>query len=417
MFGKFLRYLKGDSLVRDGFVLFLAMFSSQVLRFLYHVFMGRALGPSDYGVLSVLLSIIYFISVPIYVVQNSITKFVAEYNANKSLGSIASVLRSGLKLMFFAALILIFLFVMTIPFLSSFFAISAEYFYLLIIIIFFAMLLPVLRGVFQGMQFFGKLGANVLLEGVFVLGFSVMFVWKGFGLTGAVMAIVLSYTLPVFLALIPLRNYLSQKFKNHFSIKSLFFYILPMLFALSFLTLFYTIDLFLVKYFFSSVDAGYYAAISLIGKIVFFASSSVHLVMFPKLVDLHSKKKGDFVLLAKALLIISLISFCIISFYFIFGKFVVWTIFGNDYLWISSYIGWFGLAMGFFSLSYALALYNLSLNKSKFIYILPLLLIIEAFLIKLFHSSLMQIVMVFLTMMILLFLTMVIYSFANRRLR
>ena len=415
LFKKFLKYTKEDSLVRDSFILCMAMFLSQAMRFFYHFFMGRALGPSNYGILSVLLSISYFISVPIYVIQNSITKFVAEHKVKGSVDQIGSILRRGLKFMFFVSLVLIVSFVFLIPFLSDFFLIPAKYFYFWAVMLFFALLLPVLRGVFQGMQLFGKLGVNIVLEGIFVLVFGAFLVWKGFGLTGAVIAVVLAYALPFFLAFIPLRSYFKLESKEKFSVKDFFSFTWPMLLALSFMTMFYTIDLFLVKHFFSAVDAGYYAAISLLGKIVFFAANSITMVMFPKLIDFTSRKKDNFILLKKSLLIISLLSFLILVVYFLLGDFVVWVLFGSAYIWISKYIAWFGLAMAFFSLAYTLALYNLSFNRNGFIYFLLVLLVLEFILLTLFHSSLAQVLVILLLTMFLLFIFMVLYSIISRR--
>jgi O-antigen/teichoic acid export membrane protein len=377
--------------------------------------MARSLGPSDYGILGVLLSIVYLASVPLRVIQNSVTKFVSEYKAKKDIGSVNYLFKKCLKFMFVIGLASSLLFVFFVPFLSDFFEIPSLFLYFWAIIILFSMLLPVVRGVLQGMQIFGQLGVNNSLEGLSLLSLGVILVGIGFGLTGAVLAVVASFVLPFFLAFFPLRKFFSFKGKKNFKIKSLFLYTLPMLFALSILTGFYTLDLFLVKHFFSAVDAGYYAAISLLGKIIFFASNSITLVMFPKVIELKVKNKNNFNLMKKALLLISFLSLAGLISYFLFGKLIVWILFGESFLPIASYVGWFGLAMAFFSLSHALVLYNLSLNKNKFIYILFILFILELALILTFHSSLMQIITIMVGIMFALFVIMMFFTWRLKK--
>ena len=50
----------GDkALIKDNFVLFLATFVLNVLAYVFHIFVGRFLGPGDYGIFGSLLSLIY----------------------------------------------------------------------------------------------------------------------------------------------------------------------------------------------------------------------------------------------------------------------------------------------------------------------------------------------------------------------
>ena len=88
---KLFKYTKEDSLIRDSFILFIATMIMNLAGFLYHFVMGRVLGPADYGILGVVLSLFYILLVPFNVIQTSISKFVAMFKAkgdNKSISNL-----------------------------------------------------------------------------------------------------------------------------------------------------------------------------------------------------------------------------------------------------------------------------------------------------------------------------------------
>ncbi len=66
----------------------------------------------------------------------------------------------------------------------------------------------------------------------------------------------------------------------------------PVLIMLISLTSIFNIDVLLVKHFFDSINAGYYAALSLLGKMIFFGSWSVSMVMFSKVSEAYALNKN-----------------------------------------------------------------------------------------------------------------------------
>ena len=86
---KLYNYVKGDLFIRDNFSLLISMTILNVAGYLFHFYMGRTLGPSAYGVLGVLLSLVYIIIVPLTVIQTTITKFVSNLKSNNEYGKIS----------------------------------------------------------------------------------------------------------------------------------------------------------------------------------------------------------------------------------------------------------------------------------------------------------------------------------------
>ncbi|MFH1210172.1 MAG: oligosaccharide flippase family protein [archaeon] len=408
MINKLMKYKREDSLIRDNFVLFTAIMFGNVAAFFYHFYMGRVLGPEDYGILGVVLSLLYIINVPFNVIQTTITNIISEFKAKNQEKQISLIYRTTISKFFFYGILITLIFFVISPIIANFLKIPLTILFVFSPIFIFALILPVTRGYLQGQQSFKKLGFNVFIEAFTKLTFGILLVYLGFHIYGAVTAIVISFGAAFIYLYITNKNI--PKSNEKYDMKKVYKQCLPILIALLLLTFYYTIDMFLVKHYFSDLDAGYYAALSVLGKIVFFASVSVSTVMFPKVADLHARNKTTKYLMYKSMFLVFLIGFFIILFYFLFPKLVITTLFGSAYLSISSFVWLFGLIMLLFSLSYLLVLYNLSVSRRSFLWILITFAILESVIILIYHPSLMIIINELVLLNFLSFILMLIYT-------
>ena len=172
----------------------------------------------------------------------------------------------------------------------------------------------------------------------------------------------------------------------------------------------YSLDILLVKHFLPSEEAGYYAALAILGKIIFFSITPFTQVMFPKITEAKTRGKNYKDILYKTMGISSLIALIILVIYFSVPELMVGILFGEEYLAIAPILGLMGLMMVFFSLAYILCYYNLSLNKKNFVWIILVFLIIELSAISLFHSDLYSIIRNLTIIMFLFLLSMLLYS-------
>ena len=200
-----------------------------------------------------------------------------------------------------------------------------------------------------------------------------------------------------------MRSYFKEK-KEQFNTKLVYNYSLPVLLLLISLTAFYTFDVLLVKHFFSNVDAGHYAALALLGKVILFGSISVPMVMFPKVSESYAKNQDPKHLLYKSSLFVLIFGSVVTLFYFLFSDFAIRILFGERYLDIANLLGWFGIVMTIFSLIYVISFYKISIKKTKFLYLLGSFNILEIILIYLFHDSLLQIIQILIGLLMLLFI-------------
>ncbi len=254
---------------------------------------------------------------------------------------------------------------------------------------------------------FKSFGSNLLLEGISKFFLGIILILFGLGVNGAIISVVLSYIIAFWIGYKSLKKILPKKEKK-FTTKEIYKYSIPITLILIGLTAFYTIDILLVKHFFTDDEAGHYAAISTLAKILFFGSYSITQVMFPKVSELYAKNQPHKHLLYKSLLMMLLFLIPVILIYFLFSNFIISLVYGKAYLEAAGLLGWFSIVMGLFSLIYTLSFYQLSINKTKFLYILFFLNILEVVLIYIFHNTLAQIIEILAFLMLSLFIIMLL---------
>jgi O-antigen/teichoic acid export membrane protein len=409
---RLLSYGKKDAFIRDNVTLFFATSCLSFASFLYHLLMGRFLGPVQYGDLGVLFSIFYIFVVVILAIQTTISNFVAKFEANDERDKINVLLRRALGEIVLVSLILVLLLLLISPWLASFLHVQMFHIWILAPLILFSLLVAVQRGVLQGLLRFKALGASLIVEGIAKVSFAVLVLLIGYGVAGAMFVLVVSYLIPFIVAFYILNQFLKKK-KNKVNIKEVYAYAIPVIISIFLFTALYTADILLVKHYFDSETAGLYAALSFFGKIIFFATQSIAHVMFPKSAVNYSVKKTSKKLVNKTLLLVGAIGGIGVFVYFLIPKILITVMYGPEYIKLAEYLGPFGLIMLILSLCYVLILYNLSQKRYSQNYFLLGFFIIEIGAIFMFHESLTQIVFMLLAIVTGLYLMLLRYTYRN----
>ena len=398
---KRVQHLLNNPLVKDNAVLFLGMLVLNAFNFFFHFYMGRKLGPESYAALGASLSILYLMNIPLNTIQTGIAKFTTQFWAEKSSGKVHCLYSRSMKRLMILGVAGVAIFLMVSPLLAGFLRMETRTLFILSPFLFFALLVPIPRGILQGLQRFPGLSVNLAAEGVFRFLAGILLVMMGWGVDGAVGAITVSYAIVLLLGMYPLRDVLRQP-AQEISTKEMYSYGLPVLMMLLSLTLLYSIDIMLVKHYFADVDAGYYAAVSLLGKIIFFGSLSISQVMFPKAAELQEEGRASKQLAYKSLgiMMLSIIPFLLL--YFFLPSMVVRLLYGEEFLPVIPLLGWFGVFMALMSMVYLLGFYFISIGKRKFLGVLAAFNLLEILGILLFHESLMQVIGVLVIVMFLL---------------
>ena len=403
-------------LISGSFYLFVGGMLANFVAFIYNLFLERTLVPVDYGVYGSLLSIITLLGVPVSSLGPVIVKFSANYFAKNENDKAAKLYSQMFKFISLITILIFLIFVIFSGYIQNFLHIQNTSYIIFsgVIIAFFYLNLvngsyiqSILK--FHFLAFINVLAsvAKLLVGGALILaGFKI------FGALGGVFAMALTTFLFSFWPL----HFIFKNIKNNKSaipIKEIISYALPTSFAIFFLASFTSTDVILVKHFFNPHQAGFYAGLSLVGKVIFYFTSPIPMVMFPLLVKRHTLGKNFNGLFYLALLLVVLPSFAITVFYFLFPSFVIRLFLGGkDYLAIIPYLGFFGIYLSIFSLVNVCVNFFLSVNKMKIVPVVVLAAVLQAILIGLFHNSFYQIIglSILVTLSLLIFL-LVYYIF------
>lgn len=401
-----------NPMLRGSAVLWVGMMAANLSNYLFHLLMGRFLGPVDYGSLAAIVSIMYYIGVPTTTITVTVMKYAAEYDAQGAPERINGFFRKLTKSLIIIGVVLFVCMAAASPLISRFLNIaSTTPLLILSAMVLVTYVLPINRGVLQGLQKFGSLSLNLVLETILKLIVGISLVVLGFSVNGAVIGIVSAMFIAYALSFIPLRRILSSASVKSESIREMLKYSIPVFIALLCLNNFYSIDVILVKHFLSPVDAGYYSGLSILGKIVVFASLAIVGVMFPVVAGRHKSNQKHGKILLMTLGMITAISGTIVVCYAIAPKLLIGVLFGAKYLPVAPYLTTFGIAMLLLALSTALANYYLAINKTSCVPILVGAAVIQALLLWFYHGSLSQIVIVMIASMAALFAALAVYYF------
>ncbi len=396
-----INYIKRSRLFTDNLILFSGNAFGAFFTFLFHFYMGRKLGPEEYGALGAILALIYLFTIPLTTIQTSIANFTSHFKSERRYGEIKYLYKASTKKLLLIGLISTLIFLFLSKFIANYLHMARTPIFILSLYMIFSFVLYINRGLLQGLEKFNRFSINLIIEGLIKLIMGFIFILLGFKLNGAVGAIVFALIFAFIISISQLKELLKYKIKR-FDTSKVYKYTIPVLIMLTMLTAFYSIDILLIKHFFVNEKSGHYTAISLLGKVLFFGSMPITQVMFPKVAALYNKKKPTKHILYKSVLMILMFSIPIITIYFLFSKFIVSFLYGNLYLEASNLLGWFGILMSLFSFVYLISFYNLSIHKKNFLYIVGLFNILEIALIYTFHNTLAQVVSILTVLMFVL---------------
>lgn len=386
---------------------------ANVINYVYQIyFAGRFLGPVGNGQLGSLFALLYIITIVPISASAAVVKFVS---SAKNHDEVHLVYNKINRLTWRVALFLSVGFFLISPFISNFLHIPISGVLVVPFIMFVSLITLINQATLQGaLRFWGSVGPNIV-SGAGKLIFGIIFVFLGWYVFGAMVGmlcgVILTYAYSYYL----IKKFLKgKKAKGKFDMNKFLKYSFPVLLHSFAFTSLFTVDIILVKHFFPDRIAGEYVALSTLGKIIYFAASPVASVMFPMVAGRHSKGEKYFNLLMVSLVITLLMSLGAVSFYFVIPNIIVGLSYGAKYIEIVKYLPWMGLFISFYTVSYFMMNFFLSIDEVKIV-ILPLIFaILQIILIVLYHGSLLTVIQISLLLMLLLFALLFSYLVYNR---
>jgi len=389
---KNMKHIINDDLFKSGIIFMIGSISVALLNYLYHVFMGRMLGPAEYGILGSLFAIIYLSTFSSNTFNRVISKYAAEFKGKNKDGCLKKLITRGFYKISLYGLIFLFVYILLTPYIAEFMNLNNTIGLIIVGVIgYFSILGSVITGALNGLQKFIWQNSLSFVSAALKLGFALLLVYLGFGVHGALIAVIIGAIVLLFIGAYSLRKEIKIN-GDSFNSKEIYLYAVPVFLSAILPLLLITFDQILVKHFFSSIDAGYYAAAGNIAKIIWFGSGFLVSALFPKIVMDKSRGKDASKLLTKGLIYTSFLVLIGVGIYFATPRLIVLAIYGSDYLPITAFIGMFGLALGLYSITQVFIVYNLAVEKYKFLWILLFGFLFEVAGIAIFHSSLSDII-------------------------
>lgn len=332
------------------------------LNYLFNIYLARNLQSNDFGLYNAALGIIYLVQIPAIAIQTAITKRVAQkrdFNLEKF--KIRSTLQLGLVAVTLSALFLIFG-----EQIAAFANIPDKYILPLSLALFGAIISPIPKGFLLGLEKIATLNLILVVETIlkFVIGYYA--ISNSLDITLPI----LSNVIPAMLTLIFVLPFVRTGSMKLSTEKINIQYKAVVLLFITFLLLNapFTLDLILVN---PEVRASY-GALSLVGKIVYFASITIAGVMISKLANEEDQFRKKTLLIS--LTISALTGLAISAVYFLFTKEIVDIVFKGMYSEIVPYITLYGIAMTVYAVSYMVI--NSLLIKDSYIHIFFLVLLV-----------------------------------------
>jgi O-antigen/teichoic acid export membrane protein len=378
-----------------------------VFNYLFNIVMGRMLGPVEFGTLTAVMSILYILLVFSSSLQNVVTKFASMCLAKKNIALAKHGLIKLSLVFLLVSLSVVFGFLAFIPEITAYLHLKSSLPILAVLpYIFTIFLMPIPVGLLSGFQKFNAISLNGAIISILKLGVAILLVYLGYSTPGAILSFFIASILAYAILFFNLGFILKTKASDGFSFKGLVPSFGWTFLAFLGMALFQSLDVIMAKHFLSAMDAGLYAGISMMGKIIFFASSVILGAMFPLVSEKHYNNEKHSHLLYQSLIFVSLVSLSIALLYALFPSLAVKLFLGNAYYGISSLVAIFGTAMIFFSISNVFVYYFLSTHRNK-LAAMPLLIApLSAVGFYCFHDSLKAIVLVQLCSMLFLVLTL-----------
>ena len=173
-------------------------------------------------------------------------------------------------------------------------------------------------------------------------------------------------------------------------------------------------DVLLVKHYFNSLDAGLYASLALIGRVVYFVAWMFVMLLLPAVIEKRKEGKRTAPVLFKYVGYISLLSVTIVAVCYLFPETIITLMFGDAYLSMSSLLWQYALATSLFAISNIFAYYFLSLDYYVPVILSGVLGLSQIGLIVFFHSSLAMVVQLQIIVMLALLFAQLLY-FSSKR--
>lgn len=395
-----------DAFSRNIILVFFGSAAVNFFNLFYQLLIAHRLSPADFAGFNSLIFLLTLVSAPLATFQTVVAKYTAEFKSRGEKQKINFLLSSLLKKNFLFAAITFLIFYTT-----SFYIIdklkipSISSGYILAALLALSWIIPVCVGILQGLELFKWFNFVSVSAAGLKLIFALIFIWLGFGISGALGALLLANIIGLGVGGFILKGLIFSKTgPESINFKEFYYYAFPVALSTFCYMLLVGYDLYQVRISFSPEHSGIYSLAQMVGKILLFLPSAISVVMLPRASGLNAQNQDTRGTLKRGLLYAAALSIAAILTYNIFPEFILKVLTGktfHDSVLLGRY---FSVSMTFFALLLILITYFISIKDLRFIKYLVLFTLLQVSTIVLFHNTLIQVQLVMCVNAVILFL-------------
>lgn len=411
-----LRAAASSGLVTGSALLLVSTTIVNLGNYLFNLILGRWLGPADFADLSLIVTFMLVLTLITATLQTVVAKFSAAFSADEEIDRVSGLRRWSVRWGWISGVVLAVGLIGGAAQLQSFFHTASAWPFILLgvgIPVYFAQ--GVDRGILQGQLRFLLLSASYQAEMWVRLIVGIGLVALGWSVNGAVGALTLSFVGTWLVARLGARGLPADARFSKTDQRAALAFAGPVGAALIGQILINNSDVLIVKHFFPPVEAGHYAALALIGRIVFFATWSVVTVLLPAVAQLHQKGLPHRRYLWMSLGAVLAVSVIVTGGAFFFPQLVVGVLFGEAYLSIAPLLGLYAVATSLYSLANVVITYRLSIGNGRGGTLAVIGGVAQVTALWLFHGSLQQVVLVQIGLMTGLLVLLLVWDWWEER--
>ena len=384
--------------------------------YLYNLILGRVLGPAEFADAAVLITFLLVLSFVAMTFQLVTAKFSVIFENETFTNFVSKIYKNATFVgLGFGALIIVFAGQLQAVFNTS----SSSMFTIFGIGVPLYFLMSVNRGVFQGKKEFKSLSITYQAEMLsrLIITLALIFLLDVQSSVLIAIGILISFGF----GLVPFK-FKNLNFKKSIAIEASqskqvkSFFIITAFYELTQIII-NNSDILLVKHYFDAYDAGLYASLALIGRIVYFVAWMFVMLLLPTVVQLKKEGKATAPILFKYVGYIAAIATAIVIGCALFPETAITLLFGDSYIAMAPLLWKYALATGLFAISNIFAYYYLSLDRYIPVVISGIFGMLQMGLVIFFHESLEQVVHMQIIAMVLLLVIQVIFFMFDSKLK
>ncbi len=335
---------------KAGFLLTTSSVIVGILGYFFQILVGRMLKPEDFAVFSTLLALYVLLGSPFAALNMLVTRRVSILRAAQRTKDEIHYYWTLQKWVLMVGLIALLIFYFAADFFVEYLKVQSPYQLLIFsTLLIFSSLLVINNSFFQGLQLFGWQAISNIFSASIKLFLSVGFIAIGMGVSGAILGVSLSaafaWILGAWVLWISFTKFIDDSNELvHQDTNALqgLFQVLSISISFALMT---QLDMILVNWFFSPIEAGEYAAASVLGKAVLYIPSGLIVALFPMTIEAHLNKTKGTQLLKAALISTFCICGVLALIYSIWANEIINLIYGEGYLGAGSILRWYGFVI------------------------------------------------------------------------